>query len=370
MPAFETRTESPGETPEVPQDPCQHWRGILSSGPDSTQGLRPRQRRERNSERPPRNSHGYWPFLRPPERVPEVPVGKNSRRSCRISRRGALHRKGERNSRVVPPFQESPRCVSPFQRNLFSLHCLDVEAEDRLSPRVHVEQPCGKASWESLVGKTRGKTIDPLHHAADCVTLLLPLWRKAQACPHSRRGLTPLRRLQKYPKIHVSTGEESSGSGPDSTQGLRPRQRRERNPERPPRNSHGDWPFLRPPERVPEVPVGKNSRRSRRISRGGALHSKGEKNSRVVPPFEESPRCVSPFQRNLFSLHCLDVQAEDRLPPPVHVGEPCGKASWESLVGKTRGKTIDPLIHAADLVTLLLPLWRKAQVHACIRDED
>ena len=27
--ALETRTDSPGETPEVPQDPCQHWRGIL-----------------------------------------------------------------------------------------------------------------------------------------------------------------------------------------------------------------------------------------------------------------------------------------------------------------------------------------------------
>ena len=66
----------------------------------------------------------------------------------------------------------------------------------------------------------------------------------------------PLRRLQKYPKIHVSTGEESSGSSPDSTQGLRPRHRRESNPERPPRNSPGDWPFLRPAERVPEVPVG------------------------------------------------------------------------------------------------------------------
>ena len=26
-------------------------------------------------------------------------------------------------------------------------------------------------------------------------------------------------------------------------------------PERPPSNSHGDWPFLRPPERVAEVPV-------------------------------------------------------------------------------------------------------------------
>ncbi|KAI4552024.1 hypothetical protein MJG53_000198 [Ovis ammon polii x Ovis aries] len=228
------------------------------SGPDSTQGLRPRHRRERNPERPPRNSHGDWPFL--------------------------SHQSGSLRS--------------------------------------------------------------------------------------PSRGLTPLWRLQKYPKIHVSTGEESSGSGPDSTQGLRPRHRRARNPERPPRNSHGDWSFLRTLERVPEVPVGKNSRRSRRISRGVALHRKGEKNSRVVPPLQESPRCVSPFQRNLFSLHCLNVQAEDRLPTRVHVGQPCGKASWESLVGKTRGKTIDPLIHAADCVTLLLPLWRKAQVHARIRDED
>ena len=30
--------------------------------------------------------------------------------------------KGERNSRVVPPFPESPRCLSPFQGYLFSLH--------------------------------------------------------------------------------------------------------------------------------------------------------------------------------------------------------------------------------------------------------
>ncbi|KAI4567154.1 hypothetical protein MJT46_008367 [Ovis ammon polii x Ovis aries] len=288
--------------------------------------------------------------------------GKISGRYWRISRGGALHRKGERNTCVVPPFPESPRSLSPFQRNLFSLHCLDSHAEDRLQPRVHVGQPCGKASWESH------RSLDPLDRKRD--TAATALEESASACPHSRRGLTPLGRLQKYPKMHVSTGEESSGSGPDSTEGLRPRLRRERNPERPPRNSHGDWPFLRPPERVPEVPVGKNSRRSRRISRGGALHRKGERNSRVVPPFQESPRCVSPFQRNRFSLHCLDVQAEDRLPPRVHVGQPCGKASWESLVGKTRGKTIDALIHGADCVTLLLPLWRKAQVHARIRDED
>ena len=71
---LETMTDSPGETPEVPQDPCQHWRGILRFDTNSTQDPRRRHRRERNPERPPSNSLGDWPFLRPPERVPEVPV--------------------------------------------------------------------------------------------------------------------------------------------------------------------------------------------------------------------------------------------------------------------------------------------------------
>ena len=186
--------------------------------------------------------------------------GKNSRRSRRISRAGALHRKGERNSRVVPPFPESRRFLSPFQGILFSLHFLDFQAEDRLTPRWHVEKPCGKASWESLVGKPRGKasreshrSLDPREWKRD--TAARAREESASACPNSRRGLTPLGRLQKYPNIHVSTGEESSGSGTDSTPCLMPRHRRERNPERPPSNSPGDWPFLRPPERVPEVPV-------------------------------------------------------------------------------------------------------------------
>ena len=186
--------------------------------------------------------------------------GKNSRRSRRISRGGALHRKGERNSRVVPPFPESPRCLSPFQGNLFSLHYLDFLAEDRFTPRWHVGQPCGKASWQSLVAKPRGKasreshrSLDPREGKRD--TAATAREESARTCPHSRRGLTPLGRLQKYPKIHVGTGEESSGSGTDSTHGLRPRHRWERNPKRPSSNSHGDWPFLRPLGRVPEVPV-------------------------------------------------------------------------------------------------------------------
>ena len=92
-------------------------------------------------------------------------------------------------------------------------------------------------------------------HTNGSVTLLHQLGRKAHVLAPSRRGLTPLGRLQKSPKIHVSTGEESSGSGSDSTQGLRPRHRKERNAETPPSNSLGDWPSLRPPDRVPEVPV-------------------------------------------------------------------------------------------------------------------
>ena len=118
----------------------------------------------------------------------------------------------------------------------------------------------GTALWESLVGKSHGKasreshrSLDPREGKRD--TAATAREESTRACPHSRRGLTPLGRLQKYPKIHVSTGEESSGSGTDSTQGLRTRHRWERNPERPPSNSHGDWPFLRPPEWVPEVPV-------------------------------------------------------------------------------------------------------------------
>ncbi|KAI4551164.1 hypothetical protein MJT46_017416 [Ovis ammon polii x Ovis aries] len=262
MPAFETTLTPLGRLQKYPKIHVSSGEESSGSGPDSTQGLRPRHRRERNPERPPRNSHGDWPFLRPPERVPEVPV-----------------------------------------------------------PRIDSHYVCTwTALCESLVGKPRGKDSRESHRSLDPRggirdTAATAVEESASACPHSRRRLTPLGRLQKYPKIHVSSGEESSGSGPDSTQGLRPRHRRERNPERPPRNSHGDWPFLRPPERVPEVPV-------------------------------------------------------DRLPPRVHVGQPCGKASWESLVGKTRGKTIDTLIHAVDCVTLLLPLWRKANVHARIRDED
>ena len=89
-----------------------------------------------------------------------------------------------------------------------------------------------------------------------------------------------------------------------------------------------------------------------------------------MPPFPESPRCLSQFQEILFSLHCLDFQAEDQLTPRWYVGQPCGKASWESLLGKSRGKATDPLIHGKGSMTLLQQLGRKAHVHAPTRYVD
>ena len=75
MPPLELRTDSPGETPEVPQIQVSTGEKSSGSGSDSTQGYRPRHLREWNPERPPSNSPGDWPFLMPPERVSEVPVG-------------------------------------------------------------------------------------------------------------------------------------------------------------------------------------------------------------------------------------------------------------------------------------------------------
>ena len=153
--------------------------------------------------------------------------------------------------------------------------------------------------------------------------------------------------LKKFPDIPVSTREEARESRP--------------HPEEPR--------FRLLARRRDPFPAcsGKNSRRFRRISRGGALHRKGERNSRVVPLFPESTRCLRPFQGNLFSLHCLDFQAEDRLTPRWHVGQPCGKASWESLVGMPRGKATDPLIHSTGRMTLLLQLGGKALFNAPTR---
>ncbi|KAI4564031.1 hypothetical protein MJT46_009829 [Ovis ammon polii x Ovis aries] len=294
MPAFETRTDSLGRLQKYPKIHVSTGEQSSSSGPDSTQGLRPRHRRERNPERPPRNSHGDWPFLRPPERVPEVPVGKNSRRSSRISRAGTLHRKGERNSRVVPPFQESPRCVSPFQRNLFSLHCLTFK------PRIDSHHVCTR---DSTVGKRK----------------CMPAFETRTDSP----GETP-----EVPQDPYQYWRGILGSGPDSTQGLRPRHQRERNPERPPRNSHGDWPFLRPQERVPEVPVrlllrcDGNNGNSFPTKQGKDPSSRARRRKRGSPGWVRDPRASSRVETG-----ALDLRRGPQGPALVATGKTSPHAS-------------------------------------------
>ena len=91
----------------------------------------------------------------------------------------------------------------------------------RLSSRgsTHTTVARGTALWESLVEKSRGKASRESRRSLDpcegkCDTDATALEEIARACPHSRRGLTPLGRLPKSPKIHVSTGEASAGSDP------------------------------------------------------------------------------------------------------------------------------------------------------------
>ena len=156
--------------------------------------------------------------------------------------------------------------------------------------------------------------------------------------------------LKKFPDIPVSTREEARESLPH------PEEPRFRLLSR----EEGSFPCVLGKD-FPAFPFNLKRRRSPQERRE-------ELQGRAT--FPESPRCLSPFQGNLFYLHCLDFQAKDRLIPRWHVGQPCGKASWERLVGKPSGKTTDPLIHAKVRGTLLLQLGRKAHVHAPTRNEN
>ena len=176
------------------------------------------------------------------------------------------------------PYSQSPPDVSVHSRET----CFPCTAST-FKPRIDSHNG---GTWDIPVGKPRGKasrerhrSLDPREGKRD--TAATAQEESARAYPDWRRGLTPLGRLQKYPKSVVSTAEEFSVSDTDSTQGLRARHRRERNPERPPSKSHGEWSFLRPPERVPEVPV---------VSREHMPHL--EKIQEVPPPGEMRPISV------------------------------------------------------------------------------
>ena len=156
--------------------------------------------------------------------------------------------------------------------------------------------------------------------------------------------------LKKFPDIPVFTGEEARESRPHPEE---PRFRLLAREE-------GSFPCVVGKD-FPAFPSHLKRRRSPQ-----------ERREELQGPttFPESPRFLSPFQGNLFSQHSLHFQAEDRLTPRWHVGQPCGTALWESLLGKPRGKATDPLINAKASMTLLLQLGRRAHVHAQTPHED
>ena len=156
--------------------------------------------------------------------------------------------------------------------------------------------------------------------------------------------------LKKFPDIPVSTREEALDSRPHLEE---PRFRLLAREE-------GSFPCVVGNE-FPAFQLHPKRRRSPQVKRE---ELQGPATIPIVPQMSQS------IQGNLFSLHCLDFQAEDLLTPRWHVEQPCGKASWKSLVGKPRGKATDPSIHGKGSMTLLLQLGRKAHVHATTLDED
>ena len=83
-------------------------------------------------------------------------------------RRSPQERQEELQGRATIP--RVPQMSQSIPGKLFSLHCLDFQEEDRLTPRWHVGQPFGKASRESH------RSLDPLDGKRDTA---LELGRKA-----------------------------------------------------------------------------------------------------------------------------------------------------------------------------------------------
>ena len=167
---------------------------------------------------PPPSSRGGILSLRGRERIPGVPV------ACQEEALSTGKARGTPGTCHIPRVPQMSHSIPG--KPVFP-------ALPRLSSRgsTHTTVARGTALWESLVGKPRGKaswenlegnhrSLDPREGKRD--TAATAREESARACPLSKRGLTHLGRLQKYPKIHVSTGEESSRSGTESTPGLRP----------------------------------------------------------------------------------------------------------------------------------------------------
>ena len=124
------------------------------------------------------------PSLLPRERIPDVSTHLKRRRA-------AQERREELMGRATIP--SAPRCLRPFQRILFSLHCFDFHAEERLTLRWHVVQTCGKPRGKA--SRDSHRSLDPREGKRESAASARE--ESSRACPHSRRRKTPLGRLEK-----------------------------------------------------------------------------------------------------------------------------------------------------------------------------
>ena len=162
----------------------------------------------------------------------------------------------------------------------------------------------------------------------------------------SKESFTAMLQLKKFPDIPVSTQEEARGSRPHPEE-LR------------------FWLVVREDGSFPCL-VGKEfpafpshlKRRCSPTERGEELQGHA-----TIPRLPQISQSV-PQEPVFPALPWLSCRGS------THTTVTRGTALWESLVGKTRGKATDPLVHARGSVTLLLQLGRKAHVHAPTRDED
>ena len=113
-------------------------------------------------------------------------------------RRSPQERREELQGRATIP--RLPQMSESIEGNLFSLHCLGFQAEDRLTPRWHVGQPCRKASWETLGESLKGKPQIPLSTRRKARHCCYSSGGKLTCMPSLESRTDSLGRLQKYPK--------------------------------------------------------------------------------------------------------------------------------------------------------------------------
>ena len=160
-------------TQEVPRHTRLHLRRSTRVPPTS-----------RGAPFPPPTSRGGTLFLRGRERIPGILLA---------SQEEALSTGKARGTPGSCQHSQSPPDVSIHSRETI------FRALPRLSSRgsTHSTVARGTALWESLVGKPRGKASSDNHKSLDpCEgkwdTAATARKESPRACPHSRRGLTPL----------------------------------------------------------------------------------------------------------------------------------------------------------------------------------